>query len=249
MNKVYYLLILLIVVVVVFKYRYSVIYTTSMLSSKLFCEKTKLNEYKKCGGIFIHNEDISGPASSSRLGLCWEPWMKQIIQKYSNRNKSALDIGSHIGTHTITLSEYFKNVYAFEPNAKIFKNLELNTNKLGNVTLFNKAVGDINKNKNLVVKDINTHSYIEHFYKNIVIEQIKIDDLYIKDTIGFIKIDIEGYEIPAFVGMYNLLKRDKPVIVYEDHDGKNTAYLRKNHNYTIIKINNSNFIATTCNGY
>ncbi len=65
----------------------------------------------------------------------------------------------------------------------------------------------------------------------------------IRDTIGFIKIDIEGYEIPAFVGMYNLIKRDNPVIVYEDHDGKNTAYLRENHNYKIIKINSTNFIA------
>ena len=214
-----------------------------MLTSKLFCENTKLNEYKKCGGIFIHNDDISGPANSSRLGLYWEPWMKQIIQKYGDRNKSALDIGSHIGTHTITLSEYFKHVYAFEPNSNIFGNLELNTNKLGNVTLFNKAVGDMKKSKKLVVKEVNTHSYVEHFDENVAIEQIKIDDLYIKDTIGFIKIDIEGYEIPAFVGMYNLIKRDKPVIVYEDHDGTNTTYLKKNHNYKIIRINRSNFIA------
>ena len=99
------------------------------------------------------------------------------------------------------------------------------------------------KSKKLVVKDVNTHSYVEHFDENVAIEQIKIDDLYIKETIGFIKIDIEGYEIPAFVGMYNLLKRDKPVIVYEDHDGTNTTYLKKNHNYKIIRINRSNFIA------
>ena len=243
MNKVYYLLILLVIVIVVVKYRYTVIYTTSIISSRFVCKNTNLKEYRKCGKIFIHNDDISGPANSSRLGLYWEPWMKHVIQKYSNPNKSAMDIGSHIGTHTITLSEYFKNVYAFEPNPNIFNNLELNTNKLRNVTLFNKAVGDIQKNKKLIVKDINTHSYIEHYYETIEIEQIKIDDLKIRDTIGFIKIDIEGYEIPAFVGMYNLIKRDNPVIVYEDHDGKNTAYLRKNHNYKIIKINSTNFIA------
>lgn len=43
--------------------------------------------------------------------------------------------------------------------------------------------------------------------------------------------------------MFNGVKRDKPVIVYEDHDETNTTYLKKNHNYKIIRINRSNFIA------
>jgi FkbM family methyltransferase len=243
MHKRYYLLILLLLVILLLKYRYTVIYTTSMVSSNLICKKTHLKDYKQCGDLYINNNDISGPANSERLGLSWEPWLKHIIMKYRNLNKSALDIGAHVGVHTVTLSKYFKKVYAFEPNPNIFNNLQLNTNKLKNVTLFNKAVGDIKKSKKLIVKEINTHSYIEHFDETKVVEQINIDDLHIKDTIGFIKIDIEGYEIPAFVGMYNLIQRDNPIIVYEDHDGKNTAYLKQAHNYKIIKINSTNFIA------
>lgn len=239
----YILLILLILIFLIFKFRYYIIYYISILPSKIICNTTNIKDYIKCNNIYINNNDLSGPANSERLGISWEYWLKNIIKKHSNLNKSALDIGAHIGVHTINMSKYFKNVHSFEPNPNIFYNLKLNTNNLNNVIIYNKAVGNENKNVNLIVKDINTHSFVEQFNNAKIVEQIKIDDLNIKDEIGFIKIDIEGGEINAFKGMYNLIKRNNPIIVYEDHHGDNTIYLKKVHNYKIFKINSTNFIA------
>ena len=230
---IYYLLLILIIII---KFKHYIIYNISILSSKIICKKTTIKDYIKCNSIYINNNDLSGPANSERLGISWEYWLKNIIKKYSNLNKSALDIGAHIGTHTINMSKYFKNVYSFEPNIDVFYNLKLNTNNLNNVNIYNKAVGNENKNVNLVIKDINTHSFIENFNNIKIVKQIKIDDFNIKDKIGFVKIDIEGGEINAFKGMYNLIKRDNPIIVYEDHNGNNTIYLKKIHDYRIIKI-------------
>jgi FkbM family methyltransferase len=234
-----------ILIIIIYKYKQHVIYNISLLSSKIICNKTKINHYVKCNNIFINNNDLSGPANSARLGLSWENWLKNIIKKYSNLNKSALDIGAHIGIHTINMSKYFKKVYSFEPNLNIIDNLKLNTQKLNNIIIYNKAVGNENKMVNFIVEDINTHSFVENFTenKNKNIQQIKIDDLNISDSIAFIKIDIEGGEINAFKGMYNLINRNNPVIVYEDHNGENTIYLKKHHNYKIYKINSTNFIA------
>lgn len=240
----FYLIILLILLIsILYIFRYNIIYNVSILSSKIVCDKTNDKDYIKCNNIYINNNDFSGPANSERLGISWESWLKNIIKEHSNLNKNALDIGAHIGIHTINMSKYFKNVYSFEPNTDIFNNLNKNVKNLNNVTIFNKAVGNQNKKVNLVVKKFNCQSFVENFDSNKMVEQIRIDDLDIKEPIGFIKIDIEGGEINAFKGMYNLLRKYKPVIVFEDHYGSNTKYLKKVHNYNIQKINSTNFIA------
>lgn len=238
-----YIILIILIISIIYIFRYNIIYNISLLSSKTLCNKTNIKHYVKCSGTYINNNDNSGPANSERLGMSWEVWLKNIIKENSNLNKSALDIGAHIGVHTIVMSKYFKDVYSFEPNLKIFKNLKLNTKNLNNVTILNKAVGNENKNVTLVVKNINTHSYIENFESTQTVEQVKLDDLNIKYPIGFIKIDIEGGEINAFKGMYNLINKYKPIIVFEDHNGSNNKYLKNVHNYNIQKINSTNYIA------
>lgn len=47
------------------------------------------------------------------------------------------------------------------------------------------------------------------------IEMVAIDELGLKDKIGLIKIDIEGYELEALKGMTNIINRDKPYLMIE----------------------------------
>ncbi len=173
--------------------------------------------------------------------------MLRYIQKYCDLNKLSLDICAHIGVHTISMVKYSKCVYAFEPNDTTFETLQMNTDNL-NVILFKNAVGEKNKLSNFTASEINSHSnLIQEGFKlkdeQILVEQIKIDDLNIEEPVGFIKIDIEGGEIPAFKGMYKLLEKNKPFIVFEDHSGENIKYLINTHNYNIKKINSTNFLA------
>jgi len=47
------------------------------------------------------------------------------------------------------------------------------------------------------------------------VDTLKIDDLKIEGKLDFIKIDIEGHEPSAFIGMKETLKKHKPVILIE----------------------------------
>jgi len=236
------------VFIIVYIFRYNIIYTISNILSIFFCNNSDIDNYRLCNNTYIDNNDKSGPSISMRCGLLWEGWMYKFIKQYADYNKCALDIGAHIGIHTINLSKSFKYVYSFEPNSEIFYNLKINTKNLKNVKIYNNAIGDKEKNVNLIINNISTHNYVDNTTSNnknkkINIKQLKLDDIYLPFKVGFIKIDIEGGEINAFKGMFNLIKNDNPVIVYEDHKGDNTKYLIKTHNYKIKKINATNFIA------
>lgn len=218
------------------------IYYPTCLVSNFTCDKVD-NNHLKCQGYYLRKDDISGVANLLRLGLPFEKWMNDIIREYSDKNKISLDIGAHIGIHSVTMAKYAKKVLSFEPNTEVFQLLEMNTKHLKNVYPSNYAIGNSNETKNLVVDDINTRSYIEHFGKQ-PIKQIKLDDFKEIDIpVGFIKIDIEGGEINAFKGMYNLIKKSRPIIAYEDHTGDTTKYLRNVHQYKIYKINFCNYLA------
>ena len=242
MKYIYILLLIVIIIIVIILYnKTKTAYYLSKITSIITCKKID-KDYKLCKNIYINNNDISAPANTYRIGFEWEKWMNNILIENSC-DKLALDIGAHIGVHTVKMSNYFKEVFAFEPNTNIINNLKLNTQNIPNVKIFNKAIGNDEKYVNLDITDISCQSKIkkENF---LTVKQIKLDNI-IKEPVGFIKIDIEEYEIEAFKGMYNILEMYKPVIVYEDwsNDGEHSKYLKNTHNYTITRINKSNFIA------
>ena len=242
----YYILFFIIVFIIIFVFRYYIFLKISNILSLFYCNNSDVDNFRLCNNIYIDNNDKSGPSISMRCGLFWEGWMYKFIKQHADYNKCALDIGAHIGVHTINLSKSFKYVYSFEPNPEIFYNLKLNTKNLKNVKVYNNAIGDNEKNVNLIINNISTHNYVDNTISNknkLIVKQLKLDNIYFPCQVGFIKIDIEGGEINAFKGMFNIIKNDNPIIVYEDHKGDNTNYLIKTHNYKIKKINSTNFIA------
>lgn len=243
----YYILFFIIVFIIIFVFRYYIFLKISNILSLFFCNNSDIDNFRLCKNIYINNYDNSAPSNSMRSGLLWEVWMNKFIKQHADYNKCALDIGAHIGIHTINLSKSFKYVYSFEPNPEIFYNLKLNTKNLKNVKIYNNAIGDKEKNVNLILQNLTCQNYIDDTISNnknkLIVKQLKLDNIYFPCQVGFIKIDIEGGEINAFKGMFNIIKNDNPVIVYEDHKGDNTNYLIKTHHYKIKKINATNFIA------
>ena len=218
-------------------------YYISRVYSFIACESGPHNSsHERCGNMFVHTNDISGPANSIRLKIKWEQWMSPIIEKYCSLNTISLDIGSHIGTHTLQMAAHSQLVYAFEPNSHAFQTLKLNCSGRPNIKLFPFAVGEKTTQVPFKRMNINSRSFVEHFSNVIYVQQISIDDLQLP-KVGFIKIDIEGGEVSAFKGMRKTLQRWQPIIVYEDHDGQNSLFLQTKHNYHIHRINTTNYIA------
>lgn len=142
----------------------------------------------------------------------------------------SLDIGANIGSHSIFFSNYFKRVLSFEPVKRTFKILELNTEKIKNINLFNLALSDTSKKSMIYVNhSASGLSSLENKSESLHKEEIKtqiLDDLNIlkKGEIGLIKIDVEGHEINVLKGGMETIKKTSPLILIE-YQGSNRKEL------------------------
>jgi len=160
-----------------------------------------------------------------------------------------LDIGAHIGTHTILYSQLLNcKVLAFEPQKKIFNilNKNITDNNLTNCTIYNYAVGHDNLQTTLSNMlydgydckiDYNTTKILN--YGGIGLGQngesvnmITIDSLNLS-ACHYIKIDVEGAEILVLIGAYNTINKFKPLIWFEHTDKGVTQEMKNSMNITI----------------
>jgi FkbM family methyltransferase len=158
--------------------------------------------------------------------------LKLIEKLFNGRfgNQAILDIGANIGNHTVAFSKIAKKVYAFEPNIFVFELLRMNTKKLKNVEVFNFGASDQNQlilakipklnwgggSLDLDKKNSQPNKFIEVLFKLKTLDSIQILQ---KINIGMIKIDVEGHELNAFKGMRSLLRKNKPIILFEQNRG------------------------------
>ena len=144
----------------------------------------------------------------------------KLISNLLDKEKISIDVGAHLGTYTSHLIKNSKRCWAFEPNPQFFEKLKSISPSLivkqialsdqnGDVLLRipSKALG-----RGTIEKD-NTLEEFENI-DVISVEQKKLDD-YDLETVGLIKIDVEGHELSFLYGAKNLLIRDHPVLLIE----------------------------------
>lgn len=151
--------------------------------------------------------------------LC-DKWHGGIIREIL-KNATILDVGSNIGNHTLyfLLERGANAAYCFEPAKETFdilkKNMEIN-NLVDRTHLYNVGVGSssgkacisLRRDKNTAYTQISLQDGGD-------VRVLSIDELGIKEKVGFIKIDVEGFELEVLKGMQELLKRDKPFMMVE----------------------------------
>lgn len=151
----------------------------------------------------------------------------ELLKKLVKPGFHVLDIGGNIGFYARTLSGMVGEtgrVFSFEPDVTNFKYLKKNVGGLKNVETFNNAVSD----KEDVIKiytskllNVDHRTYpVNNYDKVEEIKAISIDDLMsagVIPKVDFIKIDIQGYELAAFKGMFNLLKTSKDLKIVAEY--------------------------------
>jgi FkbM family methyltransferase len=191
----------------------------------------------KFGNVTCYQNDIVF-SSHLRKGMMYEEEliMNKIIPMLKQKNKKLviLDIGGHIGTHTIIYSQLLDcEIHTFEPQKKIFNilNKNINDNSLSNCKIYNCAVG--HKTTTTTMSSMLYDGYdckIEYDTNKILnyggiglgqngemVQMIHIDQLDLK-ACDYIKIDVEGAEILALIGAKNTIEKYKPIIWYEHTD-------------------------------
>ena len=136
--------------------------------------------------------------------------------------RNAIDAGANKGVYTYFIAKYARHTYAYEPNPKMFAILQRNVG--ANVTVSPVALGDATGDGVLRIPLLDKgHSNqgaslsavkVAGNFTPVAVQTARIDDLGLRD-IGFIKIDIEGFEAAVLRGARETIARDRPVLLVE----------------------------------
>jgi FkbM family methyltransferase len=140
----------------------------------------------------------------------------RLLPDYITPNTLTIDVGGNSGYQTYFHAKY-NNVVTYEPVPDLFKVLKFNLEGLNNVTLINKAVSDSCKDITLHV-DVNRLSMTSQIAlvdsTEMVVPAICIDDENY-ENVGFIKVDVEGFELDVLKGAVNTIEKWRPTMMVE----------------------------------
>lgn len=178
----------------------------------------KIYEVNSIGSFYLDNR-IDIIKNHLRSGQVWEPEIVALLKEHIRTGSTAVDIGSHIGTHTITMSTCVGNkgkVVAFEPQEKLFSELVNNVrlNKASNVQCYRCAVGkdmaEIEMNPAVIDNEGGTKIGIGGDKA----KMIPLDSLAL-ENVSLIKIDVENLELDVLRGAEQTILKNKPTIIVE----------------------------------
>ena len=140
----------------------------------------------------------------------------RVLPNYITPNTLTIDVGGNSGYQTFFHAKY-NNVVTYEPVPELFQILQSNLKSVDNITLINKAVTDKNKDVVLYV-DINRLSMTSQSplveSEVIVVPGVSLDNEGYSD-VGFIKVDVEGYELDVLAGATTLIEKCRPTMMVE----------------------------------
>jgi FkbM family methyltransferase len=171
----------------------------------------------------------------------------------NNNQKIIFDVGANIGDYTIKLRESLTNpkIYCFEPSKSTYNDLKNNTNTLSGVVYINKGLGESEKEITLY-KNSKVSALASIYNRNLnhlditfdekeIIEITTLDKFCLDNeihNIDYLKLDVEGNELNAFVGAKNMLSNKKIKHIQFEMGGCNidskTSWLEL---YNILKPN------------
>lgn len=161
------------------------------------------------------NDIISVQAHGQQQRFFEIELLEYIYFNYPN-NKTIIDIGAHIGNHSLYFANFlrYEKIYCFEPFIGSYQKL---INNVGNVaSCYHCALSDkegygkLEKTgSDMGCFQVNESDSEEH------ITQIKTLDFFNISNVTLMKIDAESFEPKVFKGGLNTIQRCKPVIFTE----------------------------------
>lgn len=208
-----------------------------------------------------------------KSGTYWDEWMLKYFKLFYKPNTNMLDIGAHIGTNSLLMSEVISNeclIYSFEPlyDDICEKNIKDN-NKEDIIKLFKCGLGEDNYKINKPIinrKEKNNFGgvsiaffhdgYRKEYPENIEKIEVKTLDNFVLENISLIKLDVEGYELNVLRGATETLcKSNFPVIIIElwEDEGwrgeteKLSQYYQNKKKEIILYLERLGYLISRCN--
>ena len=142
-----------------------------------------------------------------------------LLREIISPGMTVIDVGANIGFYTAFMANIVGEkgrVYAFEPSPHNF-NLLKKYNNNNNVTLVQAAVGDTTGEIVLYVSDklnVDHQTYeTDEIREKVNVLSYRLDDYLKNEKVDFIKMDIQGFEYQALLGMKNILRNNANIKV------------------------------------
>ena len=137
------------------------------------------------------------------------------IHELAGTNKILVDVGAHVGTHTVRAAKDYADVFAIEPNPENLQVLRQNIklNDLKNVSVFEYACGASTGEVFLSGNDSDSFVIADSTCR--CVGMLPLDSLV--SSAHVVKIDVEGFEEQVVLGAQRLIKECRPVFVIEHH--------------------------------
>lgn len=164
-----------------------------------------------------------------------------------DKSRISLDVGANKGIWSDVLRRLSPEVHAFEPNPKIFPILQAGAAK--NVVTHSIALSDQTGSAEFRIPRNRKGNYsnqggslsiakVADNYGRVAVDAVKLDDLDIKG-VGFIKIDVEGFELQVLKGAEETVRRDRPVMIIEIEE----KHMKRPLDEAISEIENYGYLA------
>ncbi len=151
-------------------------------------------------------------------------YIESLIKSRKLGNGACLDIGANVGNHALFFSHYFQMVHAFEPARTPYDLLKINAGLKNNIICHPFGLSDKCGTLRLStpIDNIGMGSFDLKASSN---ENIKTEKTLVMTLdsleslqelrIELIKIDVEGHELAVLIGASETIKRNKPIILFE----------------------------------
>jgi len=173
--------------------------------------------------MYINASDVLTSLHLIMLGV-WGKCQTELFKKMVKKGDVVVDLGASIGYFTLLAARLVGKegkVYAFEPEPRNFlllcKNIALNG--YDNIVAIRKAVSDREGFAKLFLSDdYGSHSLykFDNAKTPIITETVTLDNFFRKEGyhVDIIKIDVEGAEMVAFLGMEKLIRENKKLKIF-----------------------------------
>jgi len=162
---------------------------------------------KKITFVLSKDTDMTTPS--------YEGKYREFILKHIPNKKTFVDVGTNVGIWSRPMIAYFNSVVSYEPSKQ---NLEcLKANIPTGIDLRERAVANFTGFADFRQAGKNCgdgklcRQGVESSYQ---VPVVKLDDERLTN-VDLIKIDVQGWEFEVLDGAQNLIKRDRPWVVFE----------------------------------
>jgi len=158
-------------------------------------------------------------------GIAERSLINWVTETFISPDKDFIDIGAHVGTYAWTCGKKARHTYAFECSPKTFCYLAANVALQGleeRISVYPFAIGSSEGKSSYYIRSedgggngVQYLSEADNERDSLIVQMRTLDSFNLRN-IGFIKIDVEGFELEVLKGAEETLSRNGyPKILFE----------------------------------